>query len=246
MKNKLLLLLILFSGFFTTPVFATDNSLKIEKIAEGVYLHTSFKQTKNFGLVDSNGLVVINNNQAYIIDTPWSEKDTQQLLNWLEEKGYQVTATISTHFHSDRTAGLALLNTKNIATYTSTQTQKILATKKQAQPRYTFAGDDYSLVNGIIEVYYPGAGHTKDNLVVWLPKSQVLFGGCIVRAKEWQSLGNVRDATVSNWANAIKNIQAKKYPIQLIVPGHGKVGESDILTHTLHLAKRAIKKATIQ
>lgn len=38
--------------------------LRIEKIAEGVYLHTSFQQVEGYGLVDANGLVVLDGQGA--------------------------------------------------------------------------------------------------------------------------------------------------------------------------------------
>ncbi|MFO0645147.1 MAG: hypothetical protein U0326_02840 [Polyangiales bacterium] len=32
-----------------------------------------------------------------------------------------------------------------------------------------------------IEVFFPGAAHTLDNVVVWLPSRALLFGGCMIR-----------------------------------------------------------------
>jgi flavorubredoxin len=47
------------------------------------------------------------------------------------------------------------------------------------------------------------------------------------------------DASINYWANSIRNIKAKKYDIKMIVPGHGSVGKSDILDHTIYLAESA-------
>ncbi|MGB6151417.1 MAG: DIM/SIM/IMP family subclass B1 metallo-beta-lactamase, partial [Pricia sp.] len=214
------------------------------ELARGVYLHTSFKKIEGYGLVDSNGLIVVEIDQAYIIDTPWSEEDTKLLLSWVADKGYKAMASISTHSHDDRTAGIKLLNSKSIPTYTSDLTKALLVREGKHVPTHTFEGDNYIFLRGIIELYYPGAGHTEDNIVVWLPKSKILFGGCIVRSHEWESLGNVRDASISSWANSIENIKSKKYDIKTIVPGHGNVGNADILDHTYALARSAYKKLT--
>ncbi len=34
-------------------------------------------------------------------------------------------------------------------------------------------------INNIsLEVFYPGEGHSKDNITIWIPEYKVLFGGC--------------------------------------------------------------------
>lgn len=225
------------------PVFAQkDKPLEISEIAQGVYLHTSFKQIEGYGLVDSNGLIVVDADQAYIIDTPWSEDDTESLLSWIADKGYRAMASFSTHSHEDRTAGIKLLNSKLIPTYTSELTKALLVREGKPVPIHTFHGNEFSLGNGLVELYYPGEGHTEDNIVAWLPKSKILFGGCIVRSHEWESLGYVGDASIISWADSIKNIKSKYYDIDMIVPGHGTIGKSDILDHTIDLAESASNK----
>ncbi len=127
MKNVLVFLILLVA----LPALAQGHKpLEVIKIEDGVYLHTSFKNIEGYGLVDSNGLVVLDNNQAYIIDTPWSEEDTKLLLSWATDRGYQVMASISTHSHEDRTAGIKLLNSKSIPTYTSELTKSFLPVKE--------------------------------------------------------------------------------------------------------------------
>ena len=236
-------ILIFLAAAIALPVLAQNvKPLEIEALAPGVYLHTSFKRVEGCGLVDSNGLIVVENRQAYIIDTPWSEDDTESLLSWLADQGYEVMASVSTHSHEDRTAGIKLLNSKLIPTYASELTKALLVREGRPAPSHTFEGDDYTLGKGFIELYYPGAGHTEDNIVAWLPKSKILFGGCIVRSHEWEGLGYVGDASISSWANSIKNIKSKKYDIKTIVPGHGSVGMPDILDHTIELAQSASNK----
>nr|WP_262697127.1 subclass B1 metallo-beta-lactamase GIM-3 [Serratia marcescens]BDR24829.1 beta-lactamase [Serratia marcescens] len=239
MKNVLISLLV-FIAFSASA--QNDKALEIRQIEKGVYLHTSFKHVEGYGLVDSNGLIVLDGNQAYIIDTPWSEEDTRLLLSWIADRGYEVAASISTHFHEDRTAGIKLLNSKSIPTYTSELTKALLLREGKPAPAYYFKGNEFTLGNGIIELYYPGPGHTEDNIVAWLPKSQILFGGCLMRSHEWESLGNVSDASISSWGDSIKNIKSKDYAIQTIVPGHGKLGKSDMLDHTIDLAESASNK----
>ena len=182
-----LLAVIVLPVFGQTSVPA-QKPLEIRALTPGVYLHTSFKHIEGYGLVDSNGLIVIDGQRAYLIDTPWSEAGTRQLLTWLADKNYKLVASVSTHSHEDRTAGIKLLNELSVPTYTSLLTQTLLARDGRPLPSQTFAGDEFTLGDGLIEFYYPGAGHTEDNIVAWLPNSNLLFGGCLVRALEWEGL----------------------------------------------------------
>ena len=90
-----------------------------------------------------------------------------------------------------------------------------------------------------VEVFYPGAGHTADNLVVWLPKSNVLFGGCFIRSLETSSLGYAGEARIEEWPALVDNV-LRRYPEAVtVVPGHGKSGDIGLLYHTRQLAASA-------
>jgi glyoxylase-like metal-dependent hydrolase (beta-lactamase superfamily II) len=233
------LLLLLIS---TSCVFAKDDlpDLKIHKLTDGVYVHTSFKVVDGFGLVDSNGLVVIVRNDAYLVDTPWSEEDTEKLLKWIEERGFTLKASISTHFHDDRTAGIEYLNSKSIPTYASKLTNSLLKKAGKVQATNPFNNDGFWLVKDQIEVYYPGAGHSKDNVVVWLASQRVLFGGCFIRSKETESLGNKSDAVINAWPESAENLQSKYGNAKLVIPGHGTEGDVSLIEHTRKLATEAV------
>ncbi len=242
MKHIFLLLFVIVANDPLAEDKPTD--LQIKEINNGIFLHTSFKQIEGYGLVDSNGLIVLDGNQAYIIDTPWSEHDTETLVNWINEQGYDLKASISTHWHEDRTAGIAILNSKSIPTYTSKLTNDILVRNGKPTATNIFYSDEFSLQNGQLEVFFPGAGHTEDNLVVWLPKTKTLFGGCLVRSLDWNGLGYIGDASVENWADSIRKIKSKYSSTITVVPGHGNAGNIKILDHTIKLAENASSKST--
>ena len=216
--------------------------LRIEKIAEGVYLHTSFQQVEGYGLVDANGLVVLDGQGAYIIDTPWSERDTAALVAWLQERNYQVKASVSTHFHDDRTAGIAYLNSISVPTYASARTNALLKQNGKALATETFDDAPLWLLDGKVEVFYPGAGHSVDNLVVWLPERKLLNGGRFVRAAAAGTLGNTADAVVSEWAASAERLQRRYPDAQIVIPGHGVPGDVSLLEHTRKLALAATAK----
>ena len=238
----------LFTAFFlllvsTARVLANDElpELKIHKLTEDVYIHTSYKVVEGFGLVDSNGLIVVLDKGAWIIDTPWSAADTERLLQWIEKRGLVAKGSVSTHFHEDRTAGIEYLNSRAIPTHASKLTNALL--KEAARPQAANAFDNATswLVKDQIEIFYPGPGHTQDNVVVWLPTQKTLFGGCFVRAKEAHGLGNVSDAFVSEWPKSAAKLASRYKKAKLVVPGHGHVGDASLVDHTQSLAAQASK-----
>ena len=235
-----LLLTLMCSGL----VWGEDSlpELQIEKIADSVYLHTSFQQVEGYGLVDANGLVVLDGQDAYIIDTPWSQQDTAALVAWLQKRNYRVAASVSTHFHDDRTAGIEYLNSISVPTYASEQTNALLKKNGKARATETFGDAPLWLVENKIEVFYPGAGHTVDNLVVWLPEKKILNGGCFVRAGESSTLGNTSDAVVADWAASAEKVKRRYPDAKVVIPGHGAMGDGSLLEHTRKLAVAAMAK----
>ncbi len=234
-----LLFTLLFSGLALADSLP---ELRVEKIAEGVYLHTSFQQVEGYGLVDANGLVVLDGQDAYIIDTPWSQPDTAALVAWLQARNYKVKASVSTHFHDDRTAGIEYLKSISVPTYVSEQTNALLKKNSRALATETFGDAPLWLVENKIEIFYPGAGHSVDNLVVWLPEKKILNGGCFVRTGEASTLGNTSDAVVADWAPSAERVQRRYPDAQIVIPGHGAPGDISLLEHTRKLALAASVK----
>ncbi|WP_062058075.1 KHM family subclass B1 metallo-beta-lactamase [Cellvibrio sp. OA-2007] len=211
--------------------------LEIKKIEDGVYLYTAYENVKGWGLVGSNGLVVVDNKDAYLIDTPISATDTEKLVQWIDAQGFTAKASISTHFHSDSTRGIAFLNSKSIPTYVSKLTNKLLKNKGEAQATHSFSENPFWLLNKKIEVFYPGAGHTSDNVVVWLAEQKILFGGCFVKP---EGLGYLGDAVIADWPASAEKLIARYGTAKIVVPGHGKIGDASLLEKTKQRALEAV------
>ena len=74
------------------------------------------------------------------------------------------------------------------------------------------------------KLFYPGAAHSTDNLVVYVPSANVLYGGCAVHELSSTSAGNVADADLAEWPTSVERIQ-KHYPeAEVVIPGHGLPG----------------------
>jgi glyoxylase-like metal-dependent hydrolase (beta-lactamase superfamily II) len=219
-------------------VFANIEApkLTISTLAENVYQFTSYKRIEPWGMVGANGLIVVDGADAHLIDTPWTVADTKQLITWAESKKLTLKSAVITHSHEDASGGISFLNSLQIKTYATPLTNSLLKIKKSEQSNHIITTTTYEVVANNIEVFFPGPGHSQDNVVVWLPKSHILFGGCFVRHIDSHTLGNTADASIKEWPLSLQKVIDKYGSIEVVVPGHGKVGNMNLLTHTAELA----------
>jgi metallo-beta-lactamase class B len=206
-------------------------------IAPGVWVHTSHGNVPGLGSFPSNGLVVMGTKGAVLVDTAWGLDATAELLDWVERNVGGVHAVVVTHWHDDRAGGLPEVHRRGIASYAFSKTIEDAAKHNAPLPERSLrAVDSLASLGVAAETFYPGPGHTDDNIVVWLPSTQVLFGGCLVKSSSSTSLGNVADATVSEWSSSVQKVQERYPRTRIVVPGHGAPGGILLLEHTRSLA----------
>lgn len=223
--------------------FGTNAQLDFKKISDSSYVFTTYQVYKD-AKISSHGLLKITSGGVVMIDTPWDTTQFQPLLDSIDRKFHKkVLMVISTHWHEDRTAGLDYYKSKGIKTYSTYATKNLCRENNFPQAEYTFEGDtSFNIFNTIVETYYPGAGHSSDNIVVYFPKDKLLVGGCFVKSVEAEDLGNLSDANIGMWPVAIRNLM-KKYPkVKTVIPGHQKIASGKkALKHSLKLAKKHYK-----
>ncbi len=221
-------------------VYKSDK-LIIQKLSKHVYLHTSFLQTTDFGNVPCNGMLVENNGETIIFDTPSDTESAAELLHYTtHELASQIRAVIPTHFHSDCVGGLEEFNVQNIPVYASDRTIALLKSKQivYSKPIQNFT-DSLMLQVGDKRVYalYFGEGHTMDNVIGYFPDDNAIFGGCLIK-EVGAGEGYLGDANVKAWSATVKKIKERYPAIEIVIPGHGKVGGSELLDFTIQLFKQ--------
>jgi glyoxylase-like metal-dependent hydrolase (beta-lactamase superfamily II) len=222
--------------FFSNTIYAHEQQLKVVQLADNVYQHISYKNIEPWGVIGASGLVVVDGKNAYIIDTPWTKGETEELINWITSQGLIIKSSVVTHFHEDASGGLPFLNKVGIITYATPLTNKLLNLEHKEKSSHEITTNEFELVSNTIEIFYPGAGHSQDNIVVWLPKGKILFGGCFVKSINSKGLGYTGNASIKDWPKSIQKV-INKYPdVDTVVPGHGKVGGLNLLKHTAQLA----------
>lgn len=233
----LVLLLVCFSSF------RSRAQLDFTRISDSSYVFTTY-QTYKEAQISSHGLLKLTSTGVIMIDTPWDTTQFQPLLDSVKLKfNLPVVLVLSTHWHEDRTAGLDYYHKKGIPTYSTYATKNLCAEHHLPQSEFTFEGDTtFQIGNTVFETFYPGAGHSSDNIVVYFPADRLLVGGCFVKSAEAQDLGNLSDANIGMWRVAAKTL-IKKYPkVKTVIPGHQKMTPGKkALKHTLKLAREKYK-----
>ena len=250
MKKIILILSIILNMFF---LFSDENKkiiiskdLELIKLNNEIYIHVSYANIPQYGRVGANGLLVIDKKEALIMDTPWNDELTYQLFDWVK-KNYNIDIkyVIINHFHDDNMGGLAATHKRGAVSYSLDITKDILKKSNKVLPMKTFSNElKLKLQNINLIAVYPGAGHTVDNIVIWLPDYKILFGGCLIKSMGSINLGNLEDAVVKEWPKTVEKVLNKYKQAVIVVPGHGQYGGTELLKHTLELAKKqaAIEK----
>jgi glyoxylase-like metal-dependent hydrolase (beta-lactamase superfamily II) len=90
-----------------------------------------------------------------------------------------------------------------------------------------------------VEAFYPGPGHTADNVVVQVLGTDLLFGGCMIRPLESGSAGNTADADLAAWPGSVART-AEAYPhVRRVIPSHGAPAGRELFDHTIAVVSAA-------
>jgi metallo-beta-lactamase class B len=215
-----------------------SEAIVVTRISENAYVHTSYLQTNDFGLVPCNGLVVTGGKEAYVFDTPTDDPGSEELIQWIQSKlKLEIKGVLPTHFHNDCLGGLQLFEDRGIPSYASYHTIRLAEENNYALPQNGFS-DSLMLNIGehTILAKYFGEGHTRDNVVVYFPSEDVLFGGCLIKEMGAQK-GFLGDANVNSWSNTVEAVKNRFPAAKIVVPGHGAFGNRDLLDYTINLFK---------
>ncbi len=227
-----LLLLSCNEHYDKNEVYRSEN-LIIKKLTENTFVHISYLSTKNYGKVPCNGMIFIKDNEAIVFDTPTDDAGS---IEWLEsEKKAIINGVIVSHFHVDCLGGLNEFHKHNIRSYANYTTIELAKNNGVEIPKISFKSKLDLKVSGkkVMNLYF-GEGHTKDNIVSYIPSEEVLFGGCLIK-EVGATKGNLNDANTREWSKTVVKIKKEFPKSKYIIPGHGNVGGIELLNYTIKL-----------
>lgn len=212
------------------------EGVRVQKVSEHVFVHTSYTDHEG-QQVGANGMIVIGGNKAVLVDTPWTDAQTAELVDWIEDTAkLELERFIPTHAHEDQIGGLSVIKETGAEIVTYSKTGSILREVHELAPTTTFGDYNRITTGGVqLDCFFPGPSHTADTFVVGVENDGVLFGSCAVKSKSATDLGNVGEAQIDQWPKAIQSLKDRYSAYRYVIPGHGPIGDLDLLEHTAKL-----------
>ena len=231
--------------FFLTHIFgqAENAKLKISSLTGDFYIYTTYN-TYQESQVPANGMYLVTNDGVVMFDTPWDTTQFQPLLDSIKLKhNKNVVMCFATHWHSDKTAGLEYYRQQGIKTYTTVLTDELSKKNNKKRAEFLMANDTvFHAGQFSFETYYPGQGHTEDNIIIWFKKEKILYGGCLIKGADDDNLGYTDDGNVTAYASTLKKVQQKCRKPKFIIVAHSDWKNINSLKHSLIMAKELKKK----
>jgi len=203
------------------PILGALNAagaVEIDRFDDNLLIH----QSQDANGVPANGLIFRTERGLILIDTGWTETQTEAILIWGEQKlGRRWMGAVITHDHGDRAGGIGALLRRKIPVAALDLTVAKLARRGVHGVATLFAAKagTFDDERGF-QAFYPGPGHAPDNIVIAFRADKVVFGGCLIKSTKADDLGFTGDADLVAWPAAVRRVE-ETYPGMLVVPGHG-------------------------
>lgn len=214
--------------------FDLGGGLRVKRLTDSVWIHDSVVVRGDWGAISANGLLFVDGGEAAMIDTPWTPEQTELLFEWAQETlKSSIRLAVPTHSHDDCIGGLGPAHRLGARSAGHALTADFARETGVEGPQVTFKERTEEWVgNERILLLYPGPGHTRDNIVVWIPSEGVLFGGCLIKNASTRNIGYIAEADLSSWPAALERVVAAFPAARWIVPGHGAAGQWDTIENT--------------
>lgn len=240
---RLLFVVFFFFQILQSNAQVLDTHIRFTHLTGDFYIYTTYNLYKG-EKIPANGMYLVSDEGVVLFDTPWDTSQFQPLLDSIQfHHNKDVIICLATHFHDDRSAGLEYYRSKAIKTYTTLLTDELSKKNNKKRAEFLLTKDTvFHIGQYSFETYYPGPGHTQDNIVIWFKKEKILYGGCLIKSAEDEDLGNLGDADKKEFAHTIHRLQRKCRRPEYIIVGHGDWTNLRSLQHTYEMAKELGEK----
>lgn len=178
-----------------------------------------------------NSAILTSDSLVLVIDTKMDEAAEDLYKKVKELAGSKPVMVINTHYHPDHTKGNSYYRGSVIIAGDYTKDFWLKNAGEETLPGLWLKdsmvirmGDEtVTLVNLARKV------HTGNDVMVYLNKRKLLFGGDVILNKQAPMIMGVEDSDPDGYVWAMDMI-SKRFDIQKIVPGHGDIGGPEIIT----------------
>ena len=194
---------------------------------------------------DANVTAIGSERGLVVVDTHGSTAAGRTVVEDLRRLGAgQVAAVVNTHWHWDHSFGNAAFREQDpevpihahedaarmlaeegeamkerFATFDDPHVEEVAATELVV-PDHTFSSTrSLDLGDRLVELVFPGRGHTDGDLVVVVPDAGVVMGGDLVEESAHPFIG--LDSWPLEWHGSLDVVLSLVAPTTQVVPGHG-------------------------
>lgn len=213
------------------PTTLPPPPLRVRPVAPHVFVPTSPDALRS-----SNGLLVQTPQGLLAVDAAHSAGQAEQLIRWATDSLHQrIRLLVLTHAQAATPEALAVFRQHRVRVYSSPLTARRWQAGHPLAPALTPALQPYTVIRAgriRLELFFPGPGFSPDNMVAWVPKYKVLFGGELILAQPATALIPADPTARKHWAATLRTL-AGRYPrARVIIPAHGPVGDLALLERT--------------
>lgn len=216
---------------FASQADLEEKTVSFDKLAEGVYAYTAEG--------DPNTGIIIGDDGVMVIDTQATPQMAQDVIRRIREvTDKPIKYVVLSHYHAVRVMGASAYGADHIIA--SEATYDLIVERGQFDfdsevgrfprlfrgvesvpgltwPSITFkTGMTLWMGKRRVELLHLGRGHTKGDIVAWLPDEKILFSGDLV---EYGATPYTGDAYLTDWPQTLANVRA--LGAEKLVPGRG-------------------------
>lgn len=232
-------------GFPVPDMARISQTLWVKPLTEAIWITCFTFRIDGPIIVPANGLIIAHQSGTMLVDTGCNRDEGRQLLRLAKKlTGQPVARAIATHFHEDRTGGIEAMRAAHIPVFAHPYTVGLAQAYGEPVPQPVKGLERGPIVIGPVELFYPGPGHTRDNITVWHEKTKTLFGGCLLRPTIQKNIagGIPGDDDLAVYPDTLRRLVTRYPNRSFTIPGHGPI-EGDPLTWTQELAEAVRAKA---
>ena len=221
--------------------------LVFRQLAPNVWQHTSYLDMPGFGAVASNGLIVRDGGRVLVVDTAWTDDQTAQILNWIKQGdqpagraggGDSRASGQDGRYGRAACGGDCDLCQCVVEPACPARGDGCGATQPDFSP--PMAGFEPATAPnfGLLKVFYPGPGHTSDNITVGIDGTDIAFGGCLIKGRQPSRSAISVMPTLSTTPRQRARLVRRSLVASMIVMSHSAPDSRAAITHTARMADK--------
>ena len=239
---------------FASSADLAEKEATLERLADGVFAYTAQGDPNVGCIVGTDAILAIEARATPVMARRWIDVIRDEVSD------LPFGDLVLTHYHAVRTLGASAFEPRRIVAHANTKRlidergEQDWASEQGRMPRLFLGAESIpglthptttfdeqltlDLGSRVVELRYPGRGHTSGDLVVWLPDERICFAGDLVEAQAAPYMG---DAHVADWSGGTLDAVAALGATQL-VGGRGPVVRDDDVPTAIEDTRAFLRK----